>query len=193
MIRSFLAMGLLVAGSASAQLAGNPAGLSPDTPGAEGGGPASNHANNQDKLFERQAAHGNRAEVEHAKQAASKSGTQAIDAYAARMQKEHSASGERLVKAGKPAKMELPRDLDPEHLRVRDELAKLSGADYDKAYLSAQIRDHQKTANLLLWHLSYGQNADLLRYSAETLPAVLDHLEHAKREYAALTAGPTRN
>jgi putative membrane protein len=96
------------------------------------------------------------------------------------------------VKAGKATKMQLPRDVDPEHQRVRDELSKLSGADYDKAYLTAQIQDHQRTANLLLWHLSYGQNAELIRYSADTLPVVLDHLEHAKREYAALTQGPTR-
>lgn len=193
MTRSFLTLSLLIATSgAHAQATGNPAGLSPDTPGVEGGGPAANHANNQDKLFVRQAALGNRAEVELSKQAASKSGSQAIDAYANRMQKEHTSSGERLLKAGKPAKVDVPRDLDAEHQRKRDELAKLSGADYDKAYLSAQIQEHQKTANLLLWHLSYGQNAELLRYSADTLPTVLDHLEHAKREYETLTRTPPR-
>lgn len=194
MIRSAISLlFVFVAPAAFAQMTGNPAGLSPDTPGIEGGGPAANHANNQDKLFVRQAALGNRAEVELGKQAAGKSGTQAVKDFASRMQKEHSSSAERLMKAGKPAKVEVPRDLDPEHLRVRDELSKLSGAEYDKAYLAAQIHDHQKTANLLLWHLSYGQNAELIRYSADTLPTVLDHLEHAKREYAALTAGPTRN
>lgn len=194
MNRSLFGLGLLVATfTAFAQVTGNPAGLSPDTPGVEGGGPASSHANNQDKLFVRQAALGNRAEVELGKQAASKSSSQAVDAYANRMQKEHSSSAERLLKAGKPAKVDVPRDLDPEHLRKRDELAKLSGAEYDKAYLTAQIQEHQKTANLLLWHLSYGQNAELIRYSADTLPVVLDHLEHAKREYETLTRTPPRN
>lgn len=194
MTRSFLTLSLLITTSAAfAQATGNPAGLSPDTPGVEGGGPAANHANNQDKLFVRQAALGNRAEVELGKQAASKSGSQAIDAYANRMQKEHASSGERLLKAGKPAKVDVPRDLDAEHQRKRDELAKLTGADYDKAYLTAQIQEHQKTANLLLWHLSYGQNAELIRYSADTLPIVLDHLEHAKREYETLMRTPPRN
>jgi putative membrane protein len=187
MLRSISLVALFVATPALAQLSGNPAGLSPDTPNIEAAKPATDFANNQDKLFVRQAALGNRAEVELSKQATSKSGTQAVKDFAARMQKEHMSSGDRLAKAGRPAKMDAPRDLDPEHLRVRDELAKLSGADYDRAYLTAQIQDHQKTANLLLWHLSYGQNADLLRYSAQTLPTVLEHLEHAKREYAALT------
>jgi putative membrane protein len=184
-------LSLLIASSAAvAQMTGNPAGLSPDTPGVESASPAKDFANNQDKLFVRQAALGNRAEIELGKQAASKSGSQSVKDYATRMQTEHSSSRDQLLKAGKPAKVDIPRDLDPEHLRVRDELSKLSGAEYDKAYLTAQIRDHQKTANLLLWHLSYGQNAELIRYSAETLPNVLDHLEHAKREYAQLAQTP---
>ena len=191
MYRSLWTLSLFaVAPLAFGQVTGNPAGLSPDTPKIESATPAKDYANNQDKLFVRQAALGNRAEVELGKQAAGKSGSQAVKDYAARMQKEHSSSGDRLLKAGKPAKMEVPRDLDPEHLRIRDELSKLSGIEYDKAYLTAQIQDHQKTANLLLWHLSYGQNEDLLKYSSETLPVVLDHLEHAKREFAALAQTP---
>jgi putative membrane protein len=181
---------LLISDAALSQMTGNPAGLSPDTPGIESASPASTHANTQDKLFVRQAAIGNRAEVDLGKLAAGKSGTSSVKQFASRMQKEHTSSNERVLKAGKPAKVEVPRDLDPEHLRIRDELNKLSGADFDKAYLAAQIQDHQKTANLLLWHLSYGQNAELIRYSADTLPTVLDHLEHAKREYAQLAQTP---
>lgn len=191
MSRSIMLLSFLLASSAAvAQMTGNPAGLSPDTPGVESASPASDFANNQDKLFVRQAALGNRAEIELGKQAAGKSGSQSVKDYAARMQKEHSSSRDRLLKAGKPAKVDIPRDLDPEHQRIRDELSKLSGVEYDKAYLTAQIQDHQKTANLLLWHLSYGQNAELIRYSADTLPVVLDHLEHAKREYAQLAQTP---
>ena len=34
------------------------------------------------------------------------------------------------------------------------------GSAFDHAYLTAQMQDHQKTANLRLWQLSYGQNAE---------------------------------
>jgi putative membrane protein len=175
---------------ASAQLSGNPAGLSPDTPGIEAAKPMNDATNNQDKLFVRQIALGNRAEVELGKLAQSKGSAVGVKDFASRMQKDHSASLDRAMKAGKPTKMDIPKDLDAEHKRVRDELNALSGAEFDKAYLTAQMQDHQKTANLLLWHLSYGQNADLIKYSADTLPDVLDHLEHAKREYAKLTETP---
>ena len=181
----------LFAGHATlAQVTGNPAGLSPDTPGVESATPAPDHANAQDLLFVRQASLGNRAEVELGKMAQSKGSEAAVKEFAQRMQKEHAQSLERLTKAGRATKVELPKDLDAEHKRVRDELGKLSAAEFDKAYLATQIEAHQRTANLLLWHLSYGQNAGLLRYSADTLPVVLDHLDHAKRDYAARTSTP---
>ncbi len=191
MTKSILIIVLSLASHAAlAQLTGNPAGLSPDTPGIESASPASNHANTQDRLFVRQVAIGNRAEVELGKLAQGKGSASGVKEFAGRMQKDHSSSLDRAMKAGKVTKMDIPKELDAEHKRVRDELNKLSGAEFDKAYLTAQMQDHQKTANLLLWHLSYGQNAELIRYSADTLPVVLDHLEHAKREYANLTQTP---
>ena len=191
MTKSLLIVVLSLASHAAfGQLTGNPAGLSPDTPGIESASPASNHANTQDRLFVRQVAIGNRAEVELGKLAQGKGTAAGVKEFAGRMQKDHSASLDRALKAGKVTKMDIPKELDAEHKRVRDELNKLSGADFDKAYLTAQMQDHQKTANLLLWHLSYGQNAELIRYSADTLPVVLDHIEHAKREYANLAQTP---
>jgi putative membrane protein len=194
MYRSICSLILVIAAPAAiAQVTGNPGGLAPDTPGIEAATPNPDFANNQDKLFVRQAAMGHSAEVEIGKQAAGKSGNPSVKDFAARMQKDHSSSRDKLMRAGKAAKVDIPRDLDAEHQRIRNEIGKLSGAEYDRAYLMAQMEDHAKTVNLLLWHLSYGQNADLLRYSSETLPTVLDHLEHAKREHAALTQAPPRS
>lgn len=183
----------LAAPVALAQFTGNPAGLSPDTPGIEAAKPSTDATNNQDKLFVRQIAIGNRAEVELGKLAESKATSQGVKDFAKRMQSDHSSSLDKALKAGKPAKMDIPKEVDAEHKRIRDELNQLAGADFDKAYLTAQMQDHQKTANLLLWHLSYGQNQGLVQYSKDTLPIVLEHLEHAKREYEALTSTPPRN
>jgi len=191
MIRTLIGcISFVACGCAVAQVTGNPAGLSPDTPGTESAKPAPDAANNQDKLFVRQASLGNRAEVDLAKLAATKGTSPGVKSFAKRMQNDHGESLDRLSKAHKGVKMDMPRDLDPEHQRVRSELDKLSGAPFDRAYLTAQVQDHQRTANLLLWHLSYGQNAELVRYSADTLPVVLDHLEQAKRELAGLNSPP---
>jgi putative membrane protein len=190
MIRTMFTVALLaVSGGAWSQVTGNPAGLSPSTPGVEAGSPASGHSNNQDQLFVRQASLGNRAEADLGKLASGKSSDPSVKEFAQRMAKEHTASADSLSKAGRSIRAEPSKDVDPEHKRIKDELSKKSGNEFDMAYLASQIEDHQRTANLLLWHLSYGQNADLIKYSSETLPVVLDHLQQAKDTYARLAAG----
>ena len=171
---------------AAAQTMGNPAGMSPDTPGINAANPAKNHSNIQDKLFVRQMTLGGRAEVELGRLAQRKGVDQVVKDFAENMVADHSKGNDRLTRAAKGVIGEIPEGLDPEHLTIQRELNELSGTDFDIAYLAAQIRDHQKTANLLQWHISYGQNQPLVQYSIETLPLVMTHLEHAKLEHARL-------
>ena len=187
-----LSVGALLAGVASAQEGANPAGMSPDTPGKEMAQPAPEGSNTQDKLFVRQAALGGRAEVELGKIAQKKASTDSVRQFAQHMVDAHSKNGQQLMRAGRGLNPELPRDLDPEHLRIRDELNKKSGKEFDVAYITSQLTDHQRTANLLQWHISFGQNEALRKYSIETLPVVMEHLEMAKEQYAALTMGAGR-
>jgi putative membrane protein len=179
----------LLIGNAFAQEGGNPAGMSPDTPGKEMAQPAPEGSNTQDKLFVRQAAVGGRAEVELGKIAQKKASTDSVRQFAQHMVDAHSKNSQQLMRAGKGLNPELPKDLDPEHLRIRDELNKKSGKDFDVAYIASQLTDHQRTANLLQWHISSGQNEALKKYSIETLPVVMEHLEMAKEQYAMLTMG----
>lgn len=179
----------LLATTGFAQEGANPAGMSPDTPGKETAQPAPEASNTQDKLFVRQAALGGRAEVELSKIAQKKASNESVRAFADRMVEVHSKSNQQLLRTGRGLNPDLPKDLDPEHQSVRNELQKASGQSFDIAYIAAQIQDHQRTANLLQWHISNGQNEALRKYSMETLPEVMDHLEHAKQNYALLTQG----
>lgn len=179
----------ITAAHAGAQTLGNPGGMAPDTPRMETGNPPKDHTNTQDKLFVRQAAIGNRAEAELGKLAQQKGASQAVRDFGEQMQKDHGKSGQALMRAGKNADASVPKELDPKHVRVREELNKASGKDFDIAYLASQVEDHQKTANLLLWEITAGQSADLTKYAADTLPDVMAHLEIAKQQHAALTSG----
>lgn len=183
---------LLLAGVARAQEGANPAGMSPDIEGKEMARPAPEGSNTQDKLFVRQATLGGRAEVELGKIAQKKASTDSVRNFARHMVDAHTQSNQQLSRAGKGLNPELPKDLDPEHLSVRNELNKASGKDFDIAYIGSQLQDHQRTANLLQWHISTGQNEALKKYSIETLPVVMEHLELAKEQYALLTQGAGR-
>jgi putative membrane protein len=181
--------GLLACASAHAQQGGNPGGLSPDTPGLETAKPAADHSNTQDKLFVRQAALGNQAEVELGQLAQKKAASQPVREFAQHMVDDHGKSGDRLRKLGRGANASIPKELDPEHQSVRAKLDKASGKDFDVAYMGSMIQDHQRTANLLQWQISNGQNEPLKKYAADTLPDVMEHLEMAKQHYAMLTSG----
>jgi putative membrane protein len=179
----------LLATSSLAQEGANPAGMSPDTAGKEMVKPAPNGANNQDKLFVREAALGAQAELELAKLAQQRATDNSVREFADRMVDVHSKSNQQLLKLGKGLNPDLPKNLDPDHQAIRNELEKAQGQSFDLAYIAAQIQDHQRTANLLQWHLSTGQNEALRKYSTQTLPEVMDHLEQAKATYAMLTQG----
>jgi putative membrane protein len=180
---------MLLAASAHSQQTGNPAGMSPDTPGKEMAQPAPAGSNTQDKLFVRQAALGGQAEVDFGKLAQTKASTPAVREFAKHMVDAHTQGNQKLMRAGRGLNPDLPKQLDPEHQTVRNELQKAAGKDFDIAYIASQVQDHQRTANLLQWHIGSGQNEALKKYSMETLPEVMEHLELAKEQFAMLTSG----
>ena len=76
----------------------------------------------------------------------------------------------------------VPDALNAEHAAMRDRLEGMDAAAFDLAYMRGQVVDHQKTAQLLVWEIGQGQNAELQRFAAETLPTVLEHLGMARAE-----------
>lgn len=174
---------------ANCQTMGNPAGMLADTPGINQAQPDPDHSNVQDKLFVRQAALGGRAEVELGRLAQKKASAESVKNFAQRMIEDHGKSNDRLLRVGRDVNSQIPKELDPEHKRVQSELQQMNGEDFDIAYLTHQIGEHQKTANLLQWEISYGQNQELTKYAIDTLPGVMEHLEVAKDELAKLTSG----
>jgi putative membrane protein len=193
MTRSQIIVALLALGSSAvaiAQTMPNAGFIEPNTPGMETGQLAPNYLSGSDKLFIRQAAIGGRAEVELGKLAQQKGNSEAVRNFGERMVNDHSKANDQLMPLAKDADASIPKAPDPEHKRIRDELNQALGKDFDVAYLASQIQDHQKTVNLLLWEISFGQSAALTKYAADTLLTVMAHLEIAKQQHAALVSVP---
>ena len=110
-----------------------------------------------------------------------------VKQFARRMVDDHTKTNDRVKAIAEKSKIPLPEGPDEEHKKVRSELEKLDGKAFDVSYLQTQITDHQKTAQLLSWEIGSGQDAELQRLAAETLPTVLDHLGMARTLYAKLT------
>ncbi|MEX0759195.1 MAG: DUF4142 domain-containing protein, partial [Tistlia sp.] len=164
-------LGALLAAPAAAQY-GNPAGMTPGAPQEKPGVPAPDHPNATARLFARLAVAGGLAEVELGELATRQGGGEAVQGFAQRMVEEHSKANERLVGVAGEAGIPLPDAPDAEHQAQRARLEPLSGRDFDLAYMSGQVRDHIRTAQLLAWEIGSGQDADMQRFAADTLPAV---------------------
>jgi putative membrane protein len=177
--------------SATSPAFANPAFANPDTPGILDGKPASGVPNIVDTIFLQQLSIGGRAEVALGKLADERSSTAAIDHFGRMMVKDHTDANGKLVSLARSAKVELPPDLDAEHIAARGELDALRGPAFDIRYVEIQIKDHQKAAQLLIHEIGSGQHSGTRQFAADTLPGIMSHLEMAKTLHAGLTgAGP---
>jgi putative membrane protein len=171
---------------------GNPAGMGADTRMTKPGVPAPHQTNNQDRLFAQLAAAAGVAEVEFGKMAAGMANTDAVKEFANMIVRDHTDANGKLKALADSAKIPLPDELDPDHAAARARLEKLSDVAYDVAYIKTQIIDHQKAAQLLAWEISMGEDAEMQRFAAATLPIVLDHLHRAQAIQEVLTGAAVR-
>jgi putative membrane protein len=172
---------------------GNAGGLDPGTRETAPGVPVPGQTNVPDRLFTTLAVQGGRAEVDLGKLAQEKSRNDGVTAFANRMIDDHSKSNDQLTQLAKQIGITLPTEPAPDQLEVKRKLSTLNSKDFDVEYMRAQVTDHQKTVQLLLWVITSGENADLQRFASGTLPDVLHHLKLAQNLVSQLTgaAAPT--
>ena len=72
----------------------------------------------------------------------------------------------------------LPTDIGS-HKSTIDDLSKLSGADFDKAYVEAMVEDHEEDVDLFDDNTD-NSDADIKAFTTKTLPTLKSHLEMIK-------------
>jgi putative membrane protein len=175
----------LIPASPAAQI-GNPAGFAPATPLSAPGKPAATYPNTQDRLFVQLAANGGNSEVQAAKLASSRAQNPNVARFARMMEEEHAKANQRLGALAGKADIPVPKEPDPEQKAVLAELDPLTGAQFDRAYMQAQLVGHQKMTQILQWEMSNGQASGLQQFAAETLLSVLHHLQMVQTIMAEL-------
>jgi putative membrane protein len=122
-------------------------------------------------------------EIESSKLAQQKATAAPVKSFASQMQKDHTKTSTELkglVSAGK-VKAQLPAAMDDSHKSKLDKLKGLSGADFDKQYVSDQQSAHKDAVDLFERYAKGGDNADLKAWAAKTVPALKHHKEMADK------------
>jgi putative membrane protein len=134
-----------------------------------------------DQKFMMEAATAGMEEVELGRMAATKGSTDAVKQFGQRMVDDHSKANEELMQIASTKGVTLPTALDDKHKADIDKMSKLSGADFDRAYIKeAGVKDHDKAVKLFQGESTKGKDADVKAFADKTLPTVQEHLRMAR-------------
>lgn len=157
---------------------------------AEGG--ASGTLSQSDRQFVMQAAMAGMAEVQAGELAAQKSSSPQARAFAQRMVEDHTKANQQLMTLAKARGVTPPDELDRTHRQAMERLQKLSGTEFDRAYMKNQIDDHQKAVSLYEQQAKNGRDAELKSFATRQLPTLREHLEMARNDARQLDAAAGR-
>jgi putative membrane protein len=147
-----------------------------------------------DQKFVMNAAKGGMAEVELGKLAQDKASSDQVKNFGKRMVDDHGKANDELQTLAKNKNITLPTDLDPKDKALKDRLSKLSGAAFDRAYMSAMLQDHRKDISEFRTESTSGQDADVKAFASKTLPTLEDHLKLAQQTDKAVgTTGTAKS
>jgi len=142
-----------------------------------------------DKSFAEKAAIGGLAEVQLGNMAQQKAASDQVKQFAARMVTDHSKANDELKQIASTKGMQLPSAPDDKHKKDMDRLQKMSGAAFDKAYMSHMVDDHKHDVAEFKKQAGSGNDADLKAFASKTLPTLEEHLQLAQTTNDAVKKG----
>jgi len=123
---------------------------------------------------------GGLTEVALGKLAVEKGSSDAVKQFAQKMIDDHTKANDEMKQLTTGGGMTLPDALDSKHQSRVDKLARLSGAEFDKAYIKDQQNFHQQNVKEFQQEAQYGAVAQVKDLASKSLPALQQHVELAK-------------
>jgi putative membrane protein len=146
--------------------------------------------NEADREFVNKAAIGNVAEVELGRVAVQRAARPSVKSFGERMVTDHGRAGAELATLARTKGMDVSSTLDVSHQAMRDRLSGLSGADFDRAYMSEMVRDHTEDVALFERATQTASDADVKAYAERSLPMLREHLALARQVNSEVVLGP---
>jgi putative membrane protein len=129
-----------------------------------------------DKAFVLKAAQGGMTEVQLGQLAADKGTSQDVKDFGSKMVADHGKANDELKSIASSKGIMIPDKLDAKHQAVIDKMSKMSGAEFDKGYVTGMVKGHKETDALFTKEAKSGQDADIKAFAAKTDETVKMHL-----------------
>ena len=164
----------------AAAVAALPVSMSAQTGSMASGSSKAGTLSAADKKFVRDAAQGGMAEVELGKLATEKASSDEVKKFGQRMVDDHTKAADQLKEIASSKGIQVPTKLSAKDQMTKDRLSKLSGEQFDKAYMNDMVKDHTQDVAEFKHESTSGTDPDIKNFASTTLPTLQDHLKQAK-------------
>ncbi len=130
-----------------------------------------------DSSFVMEAAGGGMMEVEAGQVAQQQAANQRVKDFGSMMVTDHSKANDELKSYASGHGITLPSSMPADEQKKVDDLKKLSGAAFDKKYVSMMLDDHQKDVAKFKQESTGANDPQLQQWAGTTLPVLQKHLD----------------
>lgn len=129
----------------------------------------------QDKKFIEEAAMSSQMEIKMGQLAAERASNPEIKNFGQWMVTDHTKANKELMSLAQQKGVSVKTDLDRGKQRKIDELAKKSGAEFDREYMKEMTKDHKEDIKKFDKQAKQGQDPDIKSFASRTLPTLQEH------------------
>ena len=147
---------------------------------------ASSSLPRSERRFIEKAMQDGMEEVEMSKLAMDKAQNAKVKEFAKRLVDDHTKANAELTKLASAKGVTPPAAVDASHKRKLESMAKKSGVDFDREYMSDMLNDHQKDIREFRSIAKSAKDPDLKAFASSTLPTLEQHLQMAKTTESAV-------
>ena len=141
---------------------------------------SANRLSNPDSTFAMKAAQGGMAEVQMGQLATQKASSPDVKNFGQQMVTDHTNANDQLKDLASKKSLTLPTSMDAKDQATYDRLSKLSGPEFDRAYMADMVRDHREDVTAFERESKSGSDTDMKDFATKTLPTLRHHLEMAE-------------
>jgi putative membrane protein len=134
-----------------------------------------------DAAFMTKAARGGMAEVQLGELAQRNGSSAAVKRFGQQMVADHGRANQEMVALAQQKQITPPGGIGAEHQRTYDDLAKLRGGAFDRAYAQAMVKDHEDDLRDYRTEAQGGTDPDVRAFAARHVPILEEHFRMAQR------------
>ena len=143
----------------------------------------------KDEQFLRMAAGAQKAEVALGQMAMERAESGKVKQFAQRMVDDHTKAGQEVRKLGEIRGIALSDESAVGQQKIHNTLSKLAGKEFDRAYVTHEMKDHQKTIAQFKKQTKTLKQPQVKQWATGSIPVLKEHLIIAKSVLGSLKNG----